>query len=212
MRTLRLSLAGTVILTLLASMSMAVAAQEEEPAPFAYVTGTVVEQFGYTEGARKGEEEIGPGKHEQREEDGVLYEQGVIFEQQVEWSDPRLPPEHWIRLDAAIFGMDDPDSGVMTVQTSHLLEGAEGDWRGTGRAVETADDRSSYYELTGEGAYEGLHALLRGTPGMDAHGPWDESYEGYIFEGELPPFPEPAAPATWEGFQMVPFPTEPPAE
>ncbi len=208
MRTLRMSLVGTVILGLLASLSLAVVAQDEEPAPFTFVTGTIVEQFGYTEGARVGEDEMGPGTHEQREEDGVLYERGVIIEQEVDWSDPRLPTTHWLRLDLAIHGMDERDGLVMTVGTSHLLEGAEGSWRGTGRVIEDADGRLSQYVLSGEGDYESLYALLQGTPGMDAHGPLDYSYEGFIFEGQLPPFPDPVEPATWEGFQMFPFPAE----
>jgi len=208
MRTLRMSLLGTVILGLLAIPSVTVLAQEEEPAPFAPVTGTVVEQSGYTSGARASAEEVGPGTHAQWEEDGVLYEQGHLYEQRVSWSDPRLPAEHWVRMGLAGFGSDDPATGVMTVQTSHLLEGADGSWRGNGRVIEDADGRSSHYVLTGEGAYEGLYALLQGTPGVDAHGPLDYSYEGYIFEGELPPFPDPVEPATWEGFQMFPFPTE----
>ena len=208
MRTLRLSLAGTVILALLGGLGGVVVAQEEESAPFAPVTGTVVEQSGYTSGARASAEEVGPGTHAQWEEDGVLYEQGHLYEQRVSWSDPRLPAEHWVRMGLAGFGSDDPATGVMTVQTSHLLEGADGSWRGNGRVIEDADGRSSHYVLTGEGAYEGLYALLQGTPGVDAHGPLDYSYEGYIFEGELLPFPDPVEPATWEGFQMFPFPTE----
>ena len=50
--------------------------------------------------------------------------------------------------------------------------------------------------LTGEGAYDGLSALLRGVAPDDeeagllhAHAPWDMAYEGYIFEAELTPFP-----------------------
>jgi acyl transferase domain-containing protein len=31
--------------------------------------------------------------------------------------------------------------------------------------------------------------LLRGTPGHDANGPWDELYEGWIIESRLPPPP-----------------------
>jgi hypothetical protein len=100
-----------------------------------------------------------------------------------------------------IYDESAPD-GVMTVQTSHLLTDSVGTWRGTGRAFETEDDRYSYYELVGEGAYDGLHALLRGTPGQDAHGPWDVEYDGWIFEGALTEFPEPAEPATGEGMVM----------
>jgi hypothetical protein len=212
MRGLVTTAAGLIVVVLVASQPPAAFAQVEEPATFSPVSGTVVGQTGYTSGGgtREGEEQ--PGLHVEWEEDGVSYGQGVIIEQQVEWSDSRLPAQHWVRLDYTTYGSDDPESGVMAVRTSHLLDGADGVWRGTGRAFETSDDRYSYYELTGEGAFEGLHALLRGTPGRDAHGPWDWSYEGWIFEGDTPSFPEPVEPATWEGFTMLagPMPDESP--
>jgi hypothetical protein len=150
-----------------------------------------------------------PG-HEEGPVDGVLVGRGYVEHQEIAWSDPRLPPTHWIRMDYAIHGTDEPVA--MTVTTSHLLVGQEGSWRGTGRAVEADEGRYSTYELLGEGAYEGLYALLRGTPGADAHGPWDLSYEGLIFEGELPAFPEPAEPLDFEGVQHWPYPTDSPAE
>jgi len=203
----RVSLVGAVILGLLASASTTVLAQEEKTAPATRVTGTVVEQFGYTDGVPVGEE-MRPGKHEYRIEEGVLHERGVISRQQVQWSDPRLPSEHWVRLDATLYGMDEPLLGVAAVESSHLLKGAEGSWRGTGRAIETADDRYSHYVLTGEGLYDGLYALLRGTPGTDMPGPLDRSYEGYIFEGELLPVVDPVEPVTWQGWQEFPDPSE----
>jgi hypothetical protein len=80
----------------------------------------------------------------------------------------------------------------MVVEMNVLLDGAEGSWHGTGRAIEQGagtdpDRRHSTYVLEGEGAYEGMHALLRGVPGHDANGPWDEQYEGWIIEGPVPP-------------------------
>jgi len=215
MRTLRVSLAGTVILGLLASLSVAVVAQDEEPAPVTYVTGTVVEQYSH-------DEQVGEQVME-LDEDGPRFVRGYevfrpdmsgggdLLEQHVDWSDPRLPTKHWVLLDYAAIFTEEP-AGAMNVVTSHLLEDADGSWRGTGRAVEDADARFSQYVLTGEGAYEGLYALLQGTPGMDAHGPWDHSYEGYIFEGTLPPLRDPVEPVTTEGMQTFPYPTEPPAE
>jgi hypothetical protein len=141
------------------------------------------------------------GAESASEEGDVIIEEGHVYQQRIEWSDPRLPAEHWVRMDLEIHDESAPN-GVMTVQTSHLLTDSEGTWRGTGRAFETEHDRYSYYELVGEGAYEGLHALLRGTPGRDAHGPWDLEYEGWIIEGPLTQFPMPAEPATGEGFTM----------
>ena len=148
-----------------------------------------------------------PG-HREGVVDGVLVGLGYVEHQEIAWSDPRLPSTHWIRMDYAIHGTDESD-GLMTVTSSHLLVVQDGSWRGTGWAIEAADDRYRTHELVGEGVCEGLSALLRGTPGTDAHGPWDLSYGGYIFEGTLPAFPEPAEPLDDEGVQHWPFPTEP---
>lgn len=201
------TIAATMTATALLATQAMVGLADEEPTPFAPVTGSVIGQTGYTSGGGIRDGETQPGLHVEWEEGGVTYGQGIIIEQQVEWSDPRLPTEHWVWLDYTAYGSDDPESGVMTVRTSNLLAGADGDWRGTGRAFETEDDRYSYYELVGDGAYEGLHAFLRGAPGKDAHGPWDWSYEGWILDGEPQAFPEPAEPATWEGFSMLAGPT-----
>lgn len=189
MRAARPTLTGALIAALLIIPPTAALGQAEEPASSTYVTGTAVEQWGYG------------GAESVSEEGDVMREAGHIYQQRVEWSDPRLPAEHWVRMDLGIYEESAPD-GVMTMQTSHLLTDSEGTWRGAGRAFETEDDRYSYYELVGERAYEGLHALLRGTPGRDAHGPWDLEYEGWIIEGPLTPFPRSAEPSTDEGFTM----------
>ena len=160
----------------------AVAAQTNtEAIPAAVVTGTVVD-------------------------DSTTEDEGrVTWEQTVEWSDPRLPPT--LRAEAAwyVYGdvgtvVERHDEGlseeeafagvdlVMVAEMNVLLDGPDGDWRGTGRGIE-ADDRYSYYVLEGDGAYEGMHALLRCPPGHDANGPWDELYEGWIIESGLPPLP-----------------------
>ena len=190
MRAARPTLAGALIAALLTVPAATVLGQAEEFTSSTYVTGTAVEQISYEGTGGSGSQE-----------GSVSREQGYVLEQRVDWSDPRLPAEHWIRMDLVIHDESAPD-GVMTVQTSHLLTASEGTWRGTGRAFETEGDRYSYYELVGQGAYDGLHALLRGTPGQDAHGPWDVEYDGWIFEGALTEFPEPAEPATGEGMVM----------
>lgn len=190
MRTATATLTGALIASLLVGPSAAVLGQSEATASSTHVTGTVIEQTRY-ESDDVSASQAGD----------VMREEGHIYKQRVDWSDPRLPAEHWVRMDLAIHDEGSED-GVMTVQTSHLLTDSDGAWRGTGRALETETDRYSYYELIGEGAYEGLHALLRGTPGKDAHGPWDLEYDGWIFEGPLMGFPEPAEPASGEGVTM----------
>mgnify|MGYP001818274326 CR=1 FL=1 len=135
----------------------------------------------------------------------------VTWEQTVDWSDPRLPPT--LMAEGAWYVYGDPttvaerhEAGlseeeafagvdlVMVVEMDVLLDGPEGDWQGTGRAIEQGaetdpDRRYSYYVLEGDGAYAGMHALLRGVLGHDADGPWDEQYEGWIIESELPQLP-----------------------
>lgn len=116
----------------------------------------------------------------------------VVYTQEVEWSDPRPPPT--LRANATWYVSGESiHDGVMTVGMSILLDGSEGVWRGIGRGIETDDDRYSYYILIGEGAYESLHALLQGTPGIDANGPWGEEDQGWLSEGALPPLPAPPA-------------------
>jgi len=128
------------------------------------------------------------------------------WEQTVEWSDPRLPST--LKAGATWYVYGDPpddlmDEGleaiedyfVMVTEMSVLLDGTEGRWHGTGRAIKqgagTDPERHySYYVLEGDGAYEEMHALLRGAPDHDNDGPWDEQYEGWIIESGLPPLPE----------------------
>jgi hypothetical protein len=205
MRTLRMSLAGSVILGLLASLSLVVVAQEGEPAPVTFVTGTVVEQFLHDELWEDDPEQFFASTVRGYDIERDLG--GGLIEQQVDWSDPRLPAKHWLTGNYHWIGEanEGPD-GAITTAISHLLEGPEGRWVGTGRFVEDADEQFGFYVLTGEGAYGGLYALLRGAPGMDQHGPYDLAYEGYIFEGDLLPFPDAPVPVTTEGMQVFPFP------
>ena len=199
MRTLRLSLVGTVILALLVGLSLAVVAQDEGPTPITFVTGMVTElnQYEFSE-----------------EDDGDLsvadirgYEvmtQSAPLGQVVEWSDPRLPTDLWLSLGYTSIsqGEDQPEPvGAMNIAWQSLLEDEQGRWRGTGRSVMDTDEKYSLYVLTGEGAYDGLSALLRGVAPDDeeagllhAHAPWDMAYEGYIFEAELTPMPDPVEP------------------
>jgi hypothetical protein len=171
------------LLLLFGSTGMVTAQMNKEEIPAALVTGTVIDG------------------------DAIEDEGRVSYEQTVTWSDPRLPPT--LRVEGAWYvyadvpaGLEEQgpealtDLGVMVTEMNVLLDGPEGSWRGTGRGLEWSPDPDpdrhySYYVLTGEGAYAGMHALLRGAPGHDANGPWDEEYEGWIIESELPPLPEP---------------------
>lgn len=177
---------AAAVLALLVGSTGGVAAQmNDEAIPAEFVTGTVTD-------------------------DAATEDEGrATWEQTVEWSDPRLPPTLKVEATWYIYG-DVPvdleeeevelevieDALVMVTEMSVLLDGSEGSWRGTGRAVEQGagpdpERHYSYYVLEGDGVYEGMHALLRGAPGHDANGPWDEEYEGWIVESEVPPLPGP---------------------
>lgn len=179
-------LAVIVLALLIGSASAATAQMNTEEIPAAFVTGTVVDG------------------------DATADDGTVVYAQIVEWSDPRHPPElkaeaTWYVYGDATTVLERHEGGlgeeeafagldlVMVADMNVLLDGADGNWLGTGRGVEAGDDRYSYYVLEGDGVYAGLHALLRCPPGHDANGPWDELYEGWIIESPLPPLPEPPA-------------------
>jgi hypothetical protein len=201
MRAMRSTFTTMLMLGLLASPTVTLADQEDQPPPLVFVTGIVVEQFDH--GGQQGAPPASVRGWQ------VSPERAGLIEQVVEWSDPRLPSRHWMELDLTIVTLESPEpEGAMAVTTSNLLEGPEGSWRGTGRAIEDGDDRYSLYEFTGDGTYEGLWAVLRGTPGLDAHGPWDHSYEGYIFELDPMATPAPPKPVATQGVKTFPFPVE----
>ena len=212
MRTLRLSLVGTVMLALVGGLGGAVVAQDEEPTPVTFVTGTVAEAYTLDEGDTDADSDL--ASYDLRGYEVMT--QTAPIRQVVEWSDPRLPTDLWLTLGYTLIstGEDDFD-GAINVAWQSLLEDELGRWRGTGRSVQGPDEKYSLYALTGEGAYEGLSALLRGTTPDDmeagllhAHAPWDMAYEGYIFEAELTPFPDVPVPLMAEAVQIWPVPTE----
>jgi hypothetical protein len=142
--------------------------------------------------------------------------QSALIREVVEWSDPRLPTDLWLTLGYTLVSTgEDEFDGAMNMAWRGLLEDDEGSWRVTGRSVQDPEEKYSLYVLTGEGAYEGLSALLRGTSPQDmeadllhTHGPWDMAYEGYIFEAGLTPFPDEPVPLTTGAFELWPVPTE----
>lgn len=207
MRALRLSSVGMASLALSVSLAASAVAQEE-PAPLTSVTGTVAEVHGYDEGATE------PASHELRGYEVMT--QSALIREVVEWSDPRLPADLWLMLDYTLISTgEDEFDGAMNMAWQSLLEDEEGRWRGTGRSVQNGDEKYSLHALSGEGAYEGLSAVLRGTTPDDveagllhAHAPWDMAYEGHIFEAGLTPFPdEPVVPTTGS-YQLWPVPSE----
>ena len=92
------------------------------------------------------------------------------------------------------------------------MEDEVGSWNGSGRFVkaDAGEDQYGFYVLEGEGAYEGLYALLHGTAEVLAHGPYELTYEGHIFEAEPLSQPGTPVPVTSEGMltYSADWPTE----
>lgn len=169
MRTVRLSLAGTVIFTLLGGLGAAVLAQDAEPAPPARVSIEVLE--GRLVGECGGE-------------DPVVCT-WTTFDR---WSatDTRLSGRATRRVIQYVW--EAPAGDVLEAMAVRLVNDA-GAWVGTGRYVGSDVDLFSGYTLTGEGGYEGLTAFAAGGTGEDVH---DYAYtlNAVIVDGEVPPFPE----------------------
>ena len=207
MRAMRPSL--VVMSSVVLSFGLATTATaQEEPARVTFVTGTVAEAYGYD-----ADDAMSDGR------DDFVYDlrgyqisggSKSLIRHVVEWSDPRLPPDLWLASDAiAVWSMSAGGGGNLAIST--LLEDEDGCWVGTGRWVMSYEP-TSFYVLTGEGAYEGLHALLHGVPHEHPRayfsGLGDLAYVGYIYEAELTPFPDVPAPVTAEAYQDWPQPTE----
>lgn len=176
-------LVGAIVLALLGVLAMTAVAQDEEEdgdeaLTATYVTGEIMQV-------------MGSGDAEHWEEGGVQHTRGMLNEQTIEWSDPRLPSRLLIVYNAA---SHQPDAGAI-VASYRLEDGPDGAWVGTGHGFQGYPDEESpmaavgLMTLTGEGAYEGLSAMI-----VNKYVSGTSALEGYIFEGTLPPTPDPVDP------------------
>jgi len=172
MRTLRLTLAGTVTLALLGGFAVAAGAQSDEAASASEVTMVTGERLAIPMSEAK---PVSAGGY-------VRYPQVVVT---YSWSDPRLPTEMRFRMNGVAHH-------VFT--GTALLEDPVGHWSGTWEAFIGEGGRvRGLLRLTGFGAYDGLIAVLHGT---DEQCPFEcMRYDGVIVEGDLPPLPEAFEPA-----------------
>ena len=108
---------------------------------------------------------------------------GEVWSQTWEASDPRLSGSATYHSTAYAYEDFELKATIVRVETD------EGAWAGTGREVFWPDSFGSVdmLELSGEGAYEGLSALLIEDGVHEPH-----TLRGAIVEGGLPPFPDPA--------------------
>ena len=183
MRTLRSSMVATLMVALLAGFSSVVAAQADDDGSVS-VTHVTGQQTDAREVGFGGYAEVG----------GVTQGRDLVYEDTLEWSDPRLPSAMWITENLDMHDLGDGREAWFWVG-SIRLEDEQGAWAGEEYGMgEFTGDRPILQPrimmLRGEGAYEGLTAVLQRR-----WDPEDVTYhaavDGYIFEGDLPPMPAP---------------------
>jgi hypothetical protein len=177
MHSWRLFLVAAAIALLLVSRSVVVVAQDGSTRPV-HVTGVLLSQ------------EIDDSEEEWWAEPlTVGHARGFKVIETWEWSDPRLPTDKVIVLN---FDMYDIGSfQELAFNQASLLAGPDGNWTGTSSGYFDQEGVHHGVEiLTGHGAYEGLFATLHyGSMDDPDRGAIDG--QGLIFEGEMPPMPEP---------------------
>lgn len=176
MRTLRLSLTGTIILVLLGTLSAVAMAQSEayNAVRVTPVTGTVIDSV------------WDESRLEFTSERGVESGRGMLITETYEWSDPRLPAVKRSIFNFNSYASEEDGRGIMG-QTTMRMEDSVGAWTGGAMTMQYMDGRGVGWDTYfGEGAYEGLVAVLQCT---------SEGCEGQIFEGERPPMPDPVEPS-----------------
>ncbi len=183
MRTLRLSLMGMLTFALLGGLGGTVVAQSEEGAgPVTPFTGI---RLSSTEDTSDEEWTV---------EGGIGRARVYKLHETVEWSDPRLPTD---KLNVMNFDMYNiGETRDLPIAGTQLLEGPDGYW--TGEFTSFCDEVGDCYGMnviTGHGSYEGLFATFRASPQPDPAGEGDLLFDGLIFEGEMPPMPDPIEPS-----------------
>jgi hypothetical protein len=183
---------GIIAAVILVGSIASVGAEDGERPPAAsHVRGTIVESFGTV-----------PESVEGAGADRLV----MLAERQVEWTDERLPSRVLVRTLMDTREGWHPEGTVWPSISTHAyrLDDAVGAWVGTGHGFGASPEEmptesfgvmeAELIMLSGEGAYEGLSAVLLLT--MDATD-WmagDHVLEGYIYDGPPPPLPPPLEP------------------
>jgi hypothetical protein len=180
MRGTKTTTVSILALGLLAGSAVGVAAQDEEtptePSTPAIVTGT---QLGVGEPVQESVDTV---------VDGVSQGRGsVMAGDQFEADDPRLTGSFSMAVngDSRTIG----DTAVYLISPSMRIENDEGAWSGQCDLLVIADGGPDPFAclFSGEGAYDGLSAYLVFENPEQPPNP----FKGLIFEGPLPPMPEP---------------------
>ncbi len=178
---------GAVILALFASLSGVAVAQDEaasldpmRPSVFTLTPGD----------SSEGDWVPSPGPN------GSTDFLGLELVMSVESSDPRTSGTWTEAYDFR--GWEAPDDSGLPFSPSVTsgtvrIDNEDGDWVGSYRGFGSAVNGQEWIQLQGEGAFEGLTALIQHT--------WDSpadasTYEGVIIPGVPPDYPEPIERAT----------------
>ena len=173
MRTLRLAMVGAVSLMLVGNLGAAAQSEADEAMAVTHVTGTVIDSV------------WDESQLEFTSEGGVEYGRGMLITETYEWSDPRLPAVKHSVMNFNTYAGERGQRGIMG-QTTARLDGPDGAWTGGAMTMQYVDGPGVGWDTYfGEGAYEGLVAVLQCT---------SEGCEGQIFEGKRPPMPDPVEP------------------
>jgi hypothetical protein len=127
-------------------------------------------------------------------------QRGYTWSGAITATDPRFSGTHYYSWDADTYTLASGDEGPVTYAEGLRIENAEGAWQGqaTGAMLPDGTSATGPVVLTGEGAYDGLTAVLLWIEGGGA-GPWTDAASCFFdFRGIVLEFPDPPVPATTE--------------
>lgn len=172
MRTLRLSLAGTVILSLFGGLSMAVVAQPES----GVASGPAHEWVTLISSVCSDPDQPFNGG----EGDGFSWLRDWTYRCQEHLSDPRVSGVKTGTFNRDCLG---PEELTCVYWGTEELVGPDGIWSGRHQGtVDPSDVQASYKVMTGSGKYEGLTFIWHGTGTLARADGF-----GLIYEGAAPP-------------------------
>ena len=179
MRTLRVSLAGVVILTLLGGLSVAVAAQDTEADPMAPAFFTFDQPV---------MERVMDGEYAYDADELPQAIRGEVAEGYIEATDPRASGRVTSVANMNMLAVE--GGGVANVAAMKRLVNDGGAWSGTSLGLfMSAEDGAvtSMTVLTGEGGYEGLTLIMSEYYDDNA-----QTQRGVIVPSDqMPPVPDP---------------------
>lgn len=135
--------------------------------------------------------EIKAGTNEQIADPGpgggtIERQRGFTWGGQIESTDPRFAGTHHFSWDGDTYTLASGDPGQQAFAEGHRIENAGGSWRGSSVGIVLPDGSTVVGPavLTGEGAYQGLTAVL-----LPMESPCFLGWRGLVTEVPAPPVP-----------------------